>query len=109
MIRFFIFVIFFSVHFAAAQPVIEKIEPPNWWTGMKLNSIQLMSYGTDLTDISVNFEPAGIRVISVEEAENDSYAFINIEIPADLPPADYKMVIQKNGDTVRKDSPLSRT
>jgi neopullulanase len=83
---------------AFTQPVIERIEPPNWWAGMKLNSIQLMIYGSDLKDILVNFEPAGIIINSIEKLENSSYAFVNIEIPENLPPDFYKLIISKNGN-----------
>jgi neopullulanase len=89
-----------------AQPVIDKIEPPNWWSGMKHNKIQLMVYGSDLSDVSVSFYPDGINLTSVENIENSSYAFINIQIPQELQPQSYKIILEKNGIKSEKEFPV---
>jgi neopullulanase len=92
----FIILVLLQISFAQ-QLTIEKIEPPNWWTGMKLTSLQLMVYGKNLKDVSARFEPDGIKVVSVEKIENPDYAFINIRLPADLKPAEYKLILEKKG------------
>jgi neopullulanase len=49
-----ILLIFFITSFSFPQsPSINKIEPPDWWIGMKWNKLQLMIYGEELSGISV--------------------------------------------------------
>jgi len=38
------------------QIEINKIEPPNWWAGMKHDTVQLMIYGKNLNLEKVNLE-----------------------------------------------------
>jgi hypothetical protein len=32
---------------------VNKIEPPNWWSGMKYNKVQFMLYGNNLNNLSL--------------------------------------------------------
>lgn len=58
-----------------------KVYPSNWWTGMKLNKIQLMVHAKDGADIqSVSFSYPGIQLLKVTKAENPHYAFVDILI-----------------------------
>ncbi len=91
----FLFVSFFAITVSAQQLVVNKIEPPNWWSGMKLNRIQLMVYGSNLNDVSVNFNDPSIKVTRIHKIENPSYAFIDIEIPNKLPSGKYQLIFQK--------------
>ena len=45
---------------------VDRIDPPNWWVGMKWNTVQVMLYGENLHGISVEIEPEGLpEVIEV--------------------------------------------
>ncbi|HZW40055.1 MAG TPA: alpha-amylase family glycosyl hydrolase [Ignavibacteriaceae bacterium] len=76
--------------------VINKVEPPNWWVGMKLNKIQLMVYGENLNNISASFNDKSIKVIKVHDIKNSNYAFIDIEIPSTIQQGEYTLTIKKN-------------
>lgn len=76
-------IVCFSVLFiqsSFAQPQISKIEPPNWWVGMKWNSLQLMIYGKNLTTTSVSTENQNVKITSVKWSENGSYLFIDLDL-----------------------------
>jgi neopullulanase len=103
---FLLFILLLQYQVSAQKPVINKVEPPNWWTGMKLNRIQLMLYGENLKDVSIHFEPAGIKVLSVDETEKGLYSFINIEIPSDAQPQTYKIIVEKKGRKTQKEFSL---
>jgi len=64
---------------------ITKIEPPDWWVGMQNDTVQLMVYGKDLKDMQFTFQYEGIKILKVENKE-DNYAFINLYIPKDAKP-----------------------
>ncbi len=93
-------ILFLFVSYSFSQNIkVEKIEPPNWWVGMKWNKVQLMIYGSNLKDLSAKFENKELKVISVHNAESSSYSFINFEIPSTLHPGIYKLVL-KNGKSI---------
>jgi glycosidase len=85
---------------------ITKVEPPNWWAGMKLNKIQLMIYGKDLTNTNAAFDDNQVKVIGVHNAESPSYLFVDIEIPSDIKPGSYKLTLKKSGAEKVVDFPI---
>ena len=65
-------------------PIVHKIEPPNWWIGMKWNHLQLMLSGDNLDGISVMAHNHQLKVIAVHIGLNSHYAFVDLEIPDDF-------------------------
>jgi len=94
-----ILVLFTASTFAQA-PRIEKVEPPNWWTGMKLNRIQLMLYGQHLHDVKARSSSSHLRVLKTHTIANASYAFVDVEIPSSARPGEYTVTVaSRNGST----------
>ena len=89
-------IVFFSCLSAFAQDFsITKIEPPNWWVGMKYDTIQLMVYGEDLEGLSVKSEDPDLEILRVQTPENPSYLFIDIIIPEEIKPGTYSLIFYK--------------
>jgi len=64
---------------ASAQKV-ERVEPPNWWTGMKHNTIQLLVYGKNISELipKINYENVSLeRTIKVS---NSNYLFLYLDV-----------------------------
>jgi glycosidase len=59
---------------------IEKVEPPNWWVGMKNPKLQLLIYGKDIAKRSVEISDKQVVLESVEKAENSNYVFLNLDL-----------------------------
>jgi glycosidase len=77
---------------------IERIDPPNWWIGMKNSELHLLVKGNQIADYSiVTVTPAGITVGEVNKVENKDYLFINLIISADAAPGEYRFIF-KNGN-----------
>lgn len=91
----------FTVSLSAQDISISKIEPLNWWTGMKLNSIQLMVYGNNLSDFSAEFSPKGPIINKINSIQNSSYAFIDITIPQAMKPGEYELILKKGNSQSR--------
>ena len=85
---------------------IDKVEPPNWWIGMKWNQIQLMVYGEGLTDCKFAFEDDRLQVKNAAIAPNSNYAFLNVDVPANLPPGNYKLRVQNKNQTADLEFPI---
>jgi glycosidase len=97
-----LFTLFVYLH--AQSPVVTKVEPPNWWSGMKNNKIQLMVYGNNLSGATAK-SLSGLITNSVNSF-NGSYLFIDIEIPQNLKPGDQKISISNNGKEVTINYPI---
>jgi glycosidase len=98
---FLLFFAIFTIILHPQQVKVDKIEPPNWWAGMKWNTVQLMVYGENLDNIKANFDNKKIKVLKIHKVASDkpgTYAFIDIRIPSDLKPGDYKLKL-KNGNS----------
>lgn len=63
--------------FAKAQNSELKVEPPFWWSDMKLSTIQLTVYGEDIAKYEVQSD--GVDIIDVTKTENPNYQFITVE------------------------------
>ena len=98
--------LFLPVFIYSQEIKVNKIEPPNWWVGMKWNKVQLMIYGENLKDIKANFNDSKIKILKVHGIENPSYAFVDIEIPSGLKPGEYKLILEKNNSRVEISYPV---
>lgn len=95
---FFILSIFLWNHMLFAENIrVDRIDPPNWWVGMKWNSVQLMLYGKNLDQISAQFDNENIVIEKIYQISNNSYAFIDITIPEELSPGNYKLKLKRKG------------
>ncbi|MEW6509261.1 MAG: alpha-amylase family glycosyl hydrolase [Bacteroidota bacterium] len=95
-----------TTHIYSQELMIDKIEPPNWWAGMKWNKVQLMVYGKNLTGASAKLDDSRIKVNNVYNAENDSYLFIDIIIPENLPAGNYTLTLKKGSNSAEISFPI---
>lgn len=81
---------------------IERIEPPNWWSGMKLDTVQIMVYGKNIKDSEVYPSHTGAEVLDVKSAESPDYLFIDLLIDKTINSnIDFEIGFSKDGyDTV---------
>ena len=48
--------------------LIERVEPPNWWVGMKTRDLQLLVYGDSISYLQPKIE-GGEALLSVQQLE----------------------------------------
>jgi len=70
---------FFASLMAQAQK-IERVEPPNWWAGMKYNQLELLIYGDDISKLTPSINHPNIVLKNVVRTENKNYLFLNIDV-----------------------------
>ena len=51
------------------QVTIDHVEPPNWWAGMKGNSLQLMIHGKDIGKTRASLEYSVREVLTKGKTE----------------------------------------
>ncbi|MGB5287550.1 MAG: cyclomaltodextrinase N-terminal domain-containing protein, partial [Ignavibacteriaceae bacterium] len=97
-----LFIVVFSCLSALPQDFsISKIEPPNWWVGMKWDTLQVMVYGENLDGVNVKSEHQDLEILKINLLENPSYFFVDILIPLELEPGKYNLIFYK--DEVEKE------
>ncbi|HZS53751.1 MAG TPA: alpha-amylase family glycosyl hydrolase [Bryobacteraceae bacterium] len=80
----------------AANPVIEKVEPPDWWVGHTINPVRLLIHGKNLQG-SMLTAPAGMTIANARISTAGTYLFADLTIPNSTPPGQYQLLL-KNGD-----------
>ncbi len=90
----------------AQQMSVSRVEPPNWWTGMKMNQIQLMITGENLAGITARSRSPQVRVTRVYRTPNSSYAFVDIEIARDALEGFHLLTLYSGRDSVALSYPV---
>ena len=70
---------------------IERVEPPNWWTGFEQDSLQLMLYGSNISAAEVSSNYQGVEVLGTEKADSPNYLFVNLVITEAAKPGSMKL------------------
>lgn len=63
-----------------ASVKIDRIEPTDWFVGMKDASLQLMVYGKDVKDANVTTQYQGVRVDSIVKLDSPNYLLVYLNI-----------------------------
>jgi len=64
---------------AAGEPRAQKLEPPNWWVGLKPDPMLLLT-GENLTGARVTVTYPGVEVSKTEAAPSGRYVFIWLQM-----------------------------
>ena len=93
--------------YLATAQTISRIEPQNWWIGMKYNKVTLLIYGDKISELTPSIEHKGAEITTIEKVENPNYLFVTIAISPDAKVGKVKIVF-KNGKKIiiTKDFPL---
>ena len=59
---------------------LTRVEPPNWWIGMKDNSLQLLVNHPNIGAATPEIDYAGVSIKKVHKAKSPNYLFIDLEI-----------------------------
>ena len=60
---------------------IDKIEPIDWYVGMKNPQVQLMVYGKDIAAVEkVTTDYAGVRIDSVVRLDSPNYLLVYLRV-----------------------------
>lgn len=86
---------------------ISRVEPANWWTGMKWNTVTLLVYGKDLGDVQPTVAYKGVRLVKTQRVTNPNYLFVSLQIAPTAAPGTVKINFKKGAKTVlTQDFPL---
>ncbi|MBW8894488.1 MAG: cyclomaltodextrinase N-terminal domain-containing protein [Burkholderiales bacterium] len=79
----------------AAEP-LQRVEPPNWWVGMRDTSLQLMLHGAGIADAKPTLAPyPGVRLKGSHRATSANYLFVDLDISADAKPGELLLTLDR--------------
>ncbi|UOQ71245.1 alpha-amylase family glycosyl hydrolase [Hymenobacter cellulosilyticus] len=84
----------------AQTPAITRLNPTNWWTGMKNGNLQLLVYGPQAGTLSYTISYPGVKLVKTSAVENPNYAFLDLTIAATAKPGTVSIVGKKGTQTV---------
>ena len=64
----------------AQAPQIQRVEPTNWYTGLKNPNVQLLVYGKNISNSKVLLSYPNVKIKKTQTVENPNYLFIDLEI-----------------------------
>jgi neopullulanase len=68
---------------------LERVEPMFWWVGMKNPELQLLVYGENISNTTVEINYPGVALKQVIPVENPNYLFIYLNIAPDAKPGTF--------------------
>ena len=87
---------------AAAQPPvrIDRVNPTNWWVGLKNPSVQLLIHGPGAGTLAYSLSYPGVKLVKTSTVENPNYAFLDLIISPTAKPGRVRLVGKKGGQTL---------
>jgi glycosidase len=83
---------------AAQAPVVEKVDPPDWWTGSTVNPVRVLIRGRNLA--GARAECARVRCGGVKVNQAGTYVFVDVTIPGSIRPGAYPFTLVTGGGRV---------
>jgi glycosidase len=82
------------------SPSIQRVEPPNWWVGMKNKKLQLLVYGPSVGTMSFTIAYPGVTLVKTNKVENPNYAFLDLTIGTSTKPGKMTITGKSGAETV---------
>jgi glycosidase len=79
----------FSTGVAARGIAIDRLEPANWWVGMKHDRVELLVHGTGIAATTPRVAWPGVRIAGVDKVANRNYLFVTLAIATDARPGQF--------------------
>ncbi len=90
------------VHSANADSVVrfEKVEPANWWVGMRKRVVTLTVYGHNVALTRATLKADGVSVCACATLSSANYLFVDLDISPLACPGVYDIALTYAGQTV---------
>ncbi len=94
--NFYTVLLSFALTSAFAQPL--RIEPTNWWVGMKNPALQLMVNSVGIGDAVPFINHPGVVIKKVHKADSPNYLFIDLVIAKNTKPGMFNIIFKRSGE-----------
>ncbi|KAK6021589.1 Cyclomaltodextrinase [Ostertagia ostertagi] len=77
-----------------------RIEPMNWWVGMKTTTLQLMVHGENIGDTKPTTRYPGVTIKQFQKGDSPNYLFIDLIIAPTTKPGKLSILFTKDGKSI---------
>lgn len=77
------------------QSVIDRVEPPHWWVGMKNPDVQLMIHGERIAEWEFSSKDPFVHVVDVQAQKNPNYAFVKLMVTPEAKAGEVELEMKK--------------
>ena len=85
---------------ASAEVHIERIEPPNWWVGMRHSELQLVIEGPGVGGLQSAVHRRGVKLLEIQRGDSPDYLFLKLRIAQETLPGDLQIDFLRLGRVV---------
>ncbi len=86
---------------------IQKVNPTNWWIGMKNPKVQILVYGKKIASSQVSLKSyPSVKLSGITKTENPNYLFLNIEIGKNAKAGQLEFTFKQNAASKTINFPL---
>jgi glycosidase len=87
-------------HSFAQKPDIQRINPTNWWVGMKNPYLQILVYGKNIGTTNVSLKPyVGVKLKKTQTVENPNYIFVELDISKIAKPGNLQLIFNNGKES----------
>ncbi|MEO7672975.1 MAG: alpha-amylase family glycosyl hydrolase [Pyrinomonadaceae bacterium] len=83
----------------AQTPVVEKIDPPNWWAQSTINPVRVLIRGKNLSGAKIESNNPSITASNFKASANGNYLFADIKIRENVQVGNYTLTITTSAGT----------
>ncbi|MDM9631420.1 glycoside hydrolase family 13 protein [Robiginitalea aurantiaca] len=80
-----------------AQETAIRVEPPNWWAGMRNPRLQLMLYGKEIANYTPEIKEEGVALDSWHPGASANYLFLDLSLDPGLEPGEVEINLARRG------------
>lgn len=77
-----------------------RVEPPNWWAGMRDTSLQLLIHGADAGALELSVRGTGVALLGTHAADSPNYLFADLSIHPDATAQTLELSFLRDGRQV---------
>lgn len=77
----------------AQSPVVEKVEPPNWWIGHTINPVRVLVRGANFEGSVIRSASSAISVSNLKVNSRGDYLFVDVMVDPKATPGDTSFTI----------------
>lgn len=85
---------------------VTRVEPANWWTGMKNSELQIMVYGPGISKSTLTINYPGIKLKEIAKTTNPNYLFIYLSIAKGTKPGNVPIHFKEGNEKFTYNYPL---
>ncbi len=85
---------------------ITRVEPANWWTGMKNKQLQILVYGPNIGHSKLTIHYPGVTLKEAAQTESSNYLFVYVNIAGGTKPGMVPLRFTDGAQTLTYNYPL---